>query len=410
MTRELSDFQRRMLNDMGFTADTDDNIKNLEDLKPVKFVVGERIILIGSYSSAKKGMTGTIKEFKNGFVVVEFDKKFSEGHACEGLCRDGYGYNVRKDRSLFMSLGKEKKKKKLIQYKAGMKITDYIKKILKLEDDKKRVRWLKTFENCILPNEVKELIEEALTVVLRRDDFDKWGLSEHFEKGITNSILLYGPPGTGKSMVSESIAAVLDMNLMKVDNASIQSSIPGQAERNMTESFEKAKKENAVVLFDECDSLLYNRNSVGSILSAEINHLLGLIENFDGVVILTTNRLHKLDGALQRRIIAKIELPFPTKQARKLIWEKLIPPNLPVDKLNFETLSNYELSGGEIKNAILLASRKALAKNEDKVKMEYFEMSSDSVIKSKEDFESVQPKQVSGYSDVTDYDKIMRNL
>lgn len=283
-------------------------------------------------------------------------------------------------------------KTKLIStYKPGMSISDYIKKILKVEKDKERIKWLRTFDNCILPDKVREIIEEALTIVLRADVFEKWGINDHFEKGLTNSILIYGPPGTGKTMVSESIASILGLNLMKITNADIQSNIPGQTERNISKSFKKAKDENAVVMFDECDSVLYNRNAVGAILAAEINHLLMEIERFEGVVLLTTNRLHKLDEALQRRIIAKVELPFPDKKIREKIWKKLIPDKMPIDEINFTLLAKAELSGGEIKNAILLSARKTIAQNRKKVDMSDFIASIENILKSKKEFEEVQP-------------------
>ena len=232
--------------------------------------------------------------------------------------------------------------------------------------------------------------------------FEKWGLHEHFEKGITNSILIYGPPGTGKSMVSESIAAVLGKNLMMISAASIQSNIPGQSERNMTDSFAKARKEDAVVLFDECDSIFYNRDAVGAIMSAEINHFLTELERFDGVVLLTTNRLHKLDGALQRRIIAKIELGLPDEKTRVEIWKKLIPEKMPTEKLDFKKLAKASLSGGDIKNVVILAARKGIAQNKKKVEMIDFEISCDSVLMAKRNFESVQSRVVPNQENITD--------
>ncbi len=181
---------------------------------------------------------------------------------------------------------------------------------------------------------------------------------------------------------------------MKLSNADIQSNIPGQTEKNMTESFSKAKSEDALIMLDECDSMLYNRNAVGAIMSAEINHLLTEIENFDGVVIMTTNRLHKLDAALQRRIIAKIELPFPDQPTRKEIWKKLLPSKMPVEKLDFKELSEAIISGGEIKNAILLSARKAISQNRDRVDMRDFQISIVNILKSKEDFKNVQPNAI----------------
>ena len=303
---------------------------------------------------------------------------------------------------------KLKPQRKLITYKPGTKIGDYVRKLIGIEKDKERLRWLKTFDNCILPQSVRDTIDEALTIVLRRDMFEKWGLHEHFEKGITNSILIYGPSGTGKSMVSESIAAVLGKNLMMISAASIQSNIPGQSERNMTDSFKKATEEDAVILFDECDSLFYNRDAVGAILSAEINHFLTELERFDGVVLLTTNRLHKLDGALQRRVIAKIELGLPDEKTRVKIWKKLIPEKMPVEDLNFQTLAKASLSGGDIKNVVILAARRGISKNKKKVGMEEFEIACDSVIMAKRNFESVQPQRAPNQETATD--KIRSNM
>ena len=362
------------------------------------FKVGDEVVVDRSFSTRElQGKTGIVRHIKHGTEAgIEFDFDFNGGWNMEGRCinDDDRGYYISFS---YLKLAFEREKKVLISYKAGMNITDYVKRLLKVEKDKERVKWLRTFDNCVLPKGVRDTIEEALTVVLRADMFEKWGINDHFEKGLTNSILIYGPPGTGKTMVSESIASVLNMNLMKLTNAEIQSNIPGRTEKNITDSFSKAKKQNAVMMFDECDSMLYNRNSVGAILSAEINHLLMEIENFDGVVILTTNRLHKLDEALQRRIIARIELPFPDKETRELIWEKLIPPKLPTEKLNFKKLAIAELSGGEIKNSILLSARKAIAQNRKKVTISDFNISIDNILKAKAEFKAVQPTQMSEY-------------
>ena len=206
---------------------------------------------------------------------------------------------------------KERKKRELeLKYKPGEKINDFINRIKGREHDTNRIKWLKIFQKCVLPENVRNTIEEALTVVLNSKKVKDWGIEESFEKGITNSILLYGPPGTGKTMIAESMAAVLGKNLMKLTTGDIQSQIPGQAERNIEKVFEQAKEENCMLLLDECDSLLYNRDAVGMIMASEINALLTQIENFDGVVLLTTNRLGKLDPALQRRIVAKFSCHY----------------------------------------------------------------------------------------------------
>ena len=131
-------------------------------------------------------------------------------------------------------------------------------------------------------------------------------------------------------------------------------------------AFIKATKDKAVLILDECDSLVYNRNSVGAILASEINSLLTEIERFEGVCILTTNRSQRLDRALERRVCLKLEFPKPDIDSRKSIWRNLIPKKAPLHKdVNFEGLAEYELTGGQIKNAILAGARTAAARNKN---------------------------------------------
>jgi SpoVK/Ycf46/Vps4 family AAA+-type ATPase len=283
-----------------------------------------------------------------------------------------------------------------IVFKPGMTIVAYVKEALSKTKDKQRKKLLKAFQQCVLSPEVRKQVEQAIVVVLRRDVFELWGLNDHFEKGITNAILLYGGPGVGKTMVSESIAAVVGKNLMVISTADLQSNIPGQMERNVMKAFDDAKRADAAIMFDECDSILADRNNVGTIMASEINSLLTAIERFEGIVILTTNRLHALDPALQRRIIAKVEVKPPTKEARLQIWKNLMPPKMPKGKdVDIERLAKAELTGGEIKNAILLAARSAIAENKNAVEMKDFEESVFSVLKSKQDFAATRPVDIS---------------
>lgn len=285
--------------------------------------------------------------------------------------------------------------KKPKKYEAGQDINEHVSELIEYCKDKEKLKWLKTFQNCVLPKHVKESVNEALTVILCKDKFDEWGINDHFEKGLTNSLLLYGPPGTGKSMIAECFAAVLDKNLMKIDSGLLQSNVPGQTERNIKEAFETAKKKNCVLMFDECDSVLSNRDMVGAIMSAEINCLLTELENFDGVVVLTTNRLHRLDPALSRRIIAKVELSLPPKEARLEIWQKLLPPKMPIaEGIDWDRLANPEMSGGYIKNAILIAARKAISSASVQVTQEHLDGALEAVVSSKDDFEQQADKRI----------------
>ena len=60
-----------------------------------KFKVGDRVEVTSDIASVKKGMTGTIAgKYVRNFYSIKFDKKFAEGHDCQGRCDYGYGYNL----------------------------------------------------------------------------------------------------------------------------------------------------------------------------------------------------------------------------------------------------------------------------------------------------------------------------
>lgn len=159
--------------------------------------------------------------------------------------------------------------------------------------------------------------------------FTEWGFEEVFEKGTAVSLLFYGVPGTGKTLTAQAIADELGMELKILGTADIESSEPGGAERSIRAFFKEAQKKYdahaknpktkaQILLFDECDSLLTDRNSIGVILAAQVNCLLTELEKYKGVVIFTTNRLGKLDPAFERRVTAKIEFEFPNEDPRQL--------------------------------------------------------------------------------------------
>lgn len=234
-----------------------------------------------------------------------------------------------------------------------------------------------SFDSVILAEDKRQQILEALEQISQHDlIFNKWGFSETIEKGRGVSLLFYGPPGTGKTLMAQAIADRLEMELVIISTAEVESSEPGQAERNIRAQFEGAKDGKKILLFDECDSLIYERSSVGSILAAQVNELLSSLEKFDGISIFTTNRLGTLDEAFNRRLALKLEFDLPDRDQRVEIWKRMFPKKAPVDKdVDWYRLAVVEISGGYIKNAVLRAVRIAaiekVPKSKKKIRMEH---------------------------------------
>ena len=106
----------------------------------------------------------------------------------------------------------------------------------------------------------------------------------------------------------------------------------------------------------------------------DVNVLLQELERFDGVCVLATNRNVALDKALERRITLKVEFGLPDRAMRRAIWERLIPRKMPLaPDVSLDELAGPELTGGEIKNAVLNAARLAVIRGpETKVGMRDF--------------------------------------
>jgi SpoVK/Ycf46/Vps4 family AAA+-type ATPase len=78
------------------------------------------------------------------------------------------------------------------------------------------------------------------------------------------------------------------------------------------------------------------------------NILLEQMEKLQGIMICTTNLTSTLDKAFERRFLIKLQLPKPTNEARKQIWETMLPK---LSKEQAETLANrFDFSGGQIQN------------------------------------------------------------
>ena len=195
---------------------------------------------------------------------------------------------------------------------------------------------------------------------------DDWGLGEIIPYGRSPVLLFFGSPGTGKTATAEGVAQTLDKSILVADYSRIQNCYVGQTEKNIVRAFHEAKKQDAVLFWDEADAMFYDRDSARYNWEVrDVNVLLQQLELFEGVCILATNRKITLDKALERRISLKIEFERPGVDERRQIWQKFLPRKLPLaDDVNLDRISEADLAGGEIKNVVLNAARLALQRNE----------------------------------------------
>jgi SpoVK/Ycf46/Vps4 family AAA+-type ATPase len=223
----------------------------------------------------------------------------------------------------------------------------------------------RTFRDVVLPPDTRRALDEALLQVHTRElIFERWGLGLRHPTGTALAFNFAGPSGTGKTICAEAIAHTLGKRLLLVRYAEMESMWIGETPKNVAAVFRIAEEEDAVLFFDEADAIAARRSTDvthGSQREANtvVNVLLQELERFDGVVIFATNLAANFDPAFERRIRTHVLFEYPREEERELIWYVQIHPELtPIAQdVDFKALAQqFEVSGGDIRNAVLKAA------------------------------------------------------
>lgn len=173
--------------------------------------------------------------------------------------------------------------------------------------------------------------------------------------------LFSGSSGTGKTLAARILASELGMDLYRVDLASVINKYIGETEKNLHRVLSRAEEMDIVLLLDEGDALLGNRTEVKSsndrYANLETNYLLQRLENYSGIILVTTNAAQNIDSAFQRRMDVVVHFVPPGVDERRAIWQLHLPGDHTVcaDYL-VELAARCDLTGGQIRNAALLAA------------------------------------------------------
>ena len=120
-------------------------------------------------------------------------------------------------------------------------------------------------------------------------------------------LLFHGPPGTGKTALAHHLAEHIGKELLAKRASDLLAPYVGQTEANLAAMFRDAGRDGDVLLLDEADSFLGERNAQHARWeTTQTNELLTQMEAFDGLFICTTNRLEHLDPAVLRRFDLKV--------------------------------------------------------------------------------------------------------
>lgn len=203
-------------------------------------------------------------------------------------------------------------------------------------------------EKLILPDEMSGLLKNLFAVDVK-DLFGDALQSKH--GGMI--ILADGPPGVGKTLTAEVFAEstgrplyVMEMNEVGVN--------PEQVEKNLQRIFDRVTRWNAVLLMDECDIFLAQRDN-----DLEHNVMVGiflrLMDYYKGLLFLTSNRGDTIDKAFKSRITLRMNYPELTPEIRRKIWNLMLQSAGVEVKGGLDGIPDEVLNGRQIRNLVRLA-------------------------------------------------------
>jgi AAA+ superfamily predicted ATPase len=220
------------------------------------------------------------------------------------------------------------------------------------------------FADIVLPSAQLAVLHDIARQLRNRERvYREWGFAAKHPRSQGMTALFAGESGTGKTLAAEAIANEAELDLYRIDLATVVSKYIGETEKNLKTLFAAAEASGAVLLFDEADALFGKRSEVKDshdrYANIEIAYLLQRMESYRGLAILTTNMKPALDRAFLRRIRFVVQFPFPDAVARERIWRREFPAATPLGDIDFAALATLNLSGGSIHSIVLNAAFRA---------------------------------------------------
>ncbi len=168
------------------------------------------------------------------------------------------------------------------------------------------------------------------------------------------SLCLYGEPGTGKSEYAKQLASELGLKVIFKRVSDLSSKWVGDTEKNIAAAFAEARKEKAMLIFDEADSLLQSRaNASHSWEITQVNEMLTQMESHKYPFVCTTNFMDVLDEASLRRFTFKIKFKFMEPKHVKKAFKHFFDMEISDEESRIQGLTPGDFSTVKKKNEFL---------------------------------------------------------
>jgi SpoVK/Ycf46/Vps4 family AAA+-type ATPase len=221
------------------------------------------------------------------------------------------------------------------------------------------LEWNKeAFKELALPDETKSM----LLALISTDSQSEVNKDIVAGKRRGQVFLFHGPPGVGKTFAAESISEVTERPLYRINMADVGTTAK-DVDRVFRNAITLAKRWGCVLLLDEADLLVEARSAHDFNRNAVVAAFIRLIDELEGILIITTNRVGSFDTAFKSRISLAVHFHKLNNSQRKIIWRNFLQ-RTDISLIQsyersteFEELVESPLNGREIRNAILSAQQ-----------------------------------------------------
>ena len=225
------------------------------------------------------------------------------------------------------------------------------------------------FDSLVLPDNQKSIVKALVSSHAFHPSRNIDDIITGKGKGLV--AVLHGPPGTGKTLTAEGIADLLKCPLYMVSAGDLGTD-PRNLEKELQNILDIAHSWGALLLLDEADVFLEKRSIHDIHRNALVSIFLRLLEYFQGILFLTTNRVETFDEAFVSRIHLSLRYGELSLKAKKTVWKMFIEKvkNMegmevtPLTETDYTDLAKRNINGRQIKN--LTRAAQALAVHEAK--------------------------------------------
>ncbi|KAH6850584.1 hypothetical protein B0I37DRAFT_413972 [Chaetomium sp. MPI-CAGE-AT-0009] len=179
------------------------------------------------------------------------------------------------------------------------------------------------WENLELPIGHKEIVHSLVDSHFSKDKSKKIQFDLVRGKGNGVIILLHGVPGVGKTSTAECAAQSYGRPLLPITCGDLGLT-PTEVESGLQEIFRLAQAWDCVMLLDEADIFLAQRTPTDMERNALVSVFLRTLEDYEGILFLTTNRVGVFDEAFKSRIHLSLYYPPLTRDQTISIWRSHI--------------------------------------------------------------------------------------